>query len=82
MYMHKHIKLQNTQAYNKQKVIKAHVFTVLASEEYKAPYVAIVKSGEATVMKQITVAMYVPGGNKVCISFVSFNPYPTGTESD
>ena len=41
-------------------------FPVLASEEYKAPYVALVKSGEAIVMKQINVAIYMPGGKRVC----------------
>lgn len=38
---------------------------MMASEEYKAPYVAIVKTGEAIVMKQINVAIHVPGGKKV-----------------
>ena len=39
--------------------------TVIASEEYKAPYVAIVKSGIACVLKQINVAIHMPGGKKV-----------------
>ncbi|XP_052817236.1 cyclic nucleotide-binding domain-containing protein 1-like isoform X2 [Mya arenaria] len=38
--------------------------TVLASEEYKAPYVAHIKEGTAVIIKQINVVIHVPGGKK------------------
>jgi len=41
------------------------LIAVLASEEYKAPYVAIVKDGTAIIMKQINVAIHVPGKKTV-----------------
>ena len=47
--------------------------SVIASEEYKAPYVAIVKSGIACVLKQINVAIHMPGGKKVGSSLSAFN---------
>jgi hypothetical protein len=70
--MHRH-----TQTYTILEIMKAAVFPVLASEEYKAPYVAIVKSGEAIIMKQILVVMYVPGGKKVCIILFVYKLYTT-----
>ena len=39
--------------------------SVIASEEYKAPYIAIVKSGIACILKQINIAIHMPGGKKV-----------------
>jgi len=41
------------------------LIAVLASEEYKAPYVAIVKDGTAIIMKQINVAIHIPGKKTV-----------------
>ena len=47
--------------------------SVIASEEYKAPYIAIVKSGIACILKQINIAIHMPGGKKVGSSlFVCF----------
>ena len=46
--------------------------SVIASEEYKAPYVAIIKSGTACILKQINVAIHMPGGKKVGLNTYLF----------